>query len=200
MHDSNFHSASFRAMREGEKARKVGATNMNEKSSRSHTIFRIKIESTNRIDEDEMSVLEDEDDGKSLVCCWFNTFIHHSSVCQGAGTQIMVSCLNLVDLAGSERAAQTGASGQRLKEGSNINTSLMTLGLVIRCLSSGEKGQLPPYRDSKLTRILKNSLGGNAKTAIICTGRTLSLLFSYLFFCYPVCYLSRIFFLYQVFL
>lgn len=90
----------------------------------------------------------------------------------------MVSCLNLVDLAGSERAAQTGASGQRLKEGSNINTSLMTLGLVIRSLSSGEDNQVPPYRNSKLTRILKNSLGGNAKTAIICTGRTLYTLLS----------------------
>ena len=56
-----------RAMREGEKARKVGATNMNEKSSRSHTIFRIKIESTNRVEEEEMSVLEEEEgDGKTI--------------------------------------------------------------------------------------------------------------------------------------
>ena len=65
-----------RAMREGERARKVGATNMNEKSSRSHTIFRIKIESTNRIDEEEMSVLEDEEgEGKFILLSSFFTFM-----------------------------------------------------------------------------------------------------------------------------
>ena len=76
-----------------------------------------------------------------------------------------------MDLAGSERAAQTGAGGARLKEGCNINQSLMTLGQVIKKLSGGDTAHIP-YRDSKLTRILQNSLGGNAKTAIICTGRT----------------------------
>ena len=75
-----------------------------------------------------------------------------------------------MDLAGSERAAQTGAGGARLKEGCNINQSLMTLGQVIKKLSGGDTAHIP-YRDSKLTRILQNSLGGNAKTAIICTGR-----------------------------
>ena len=80
-----------------------------------------------------------------------------------------VAHLNLVDLAGSERANQTGAAGVRLKEGCNINTSLMTLGQVIQKLSSGGKKAHINYRDSKLTRILQNSLGGNAKTAIICT-------------------------------
>ena len=85
-------------MKEGEKSRKVGSTNMNERSSRSHTIFRLRIESSNRVsDEDTMTEEEDE------------------------GEQIMASQLNLVDLAGSERAAQTGAGGARLKEGCNIN-------------------------------------------------------------------------------
>ncbi|XP_077222911.1 P-loop containing nucleoside triphosphate hydrolases superfamily protein isoform X2 [Tasmannia lanceolata] len=78
--------------------------------------------------------------------------------------------MNLVDLAGSERAAKTGAEGVRLKEGSHINKSLMTLGTVIKKLSEGTEiqGGHVPYRDSKLTRILQPALGGNANTAIIC--------------------------------
>ncbi|TKC46666.1 hypothetical protein EI555_012319, partial [Monodon monoceros] len=82
---------------------------------------------------------------------------------------VKVSHLNLVDLAGSERAAQTGAEGLRLKEGCNINRSLFILGQVIKKLSDGQVGGFINYRDSKLTRILQNSLGGNAKTRIICT-------------------------------
>ncbi|KAK6232089.1 hypothetical protein SCA6_002162 [Theobroma cacao] len=83
---------------------------------------------------------------------------------------VRVSVLNLVDLAGSERAAKTGAEGVRLKEGSHINKSLMTLGTVIKKLSEGAESQggHVPYRDSKLTRILQPALGGNANTAIIC--------------------------------
>ncbi|CAN1289941.1 Kinesin-like protein NACK2 [Linum perenne] len=77
--------------------------------------------------------------------------------------------LNLVDLAGSERASQTNADGTRLKEGSHINRSLLTLTTVIRKLSGGRRSGHVPYRDSKLTRILQHSLGGNARTAIICT-------------------------------
>ncbi|CAE6225109.1 unnamed protein product [Arabidopsis arenosa] len=73
-----------------------------------------------------------------------------------------------IDLAGSERASQTLSAGTRLKEGCHINRSLLTLGTVIRKLSKGKNGHIP-YRDSKLTRILQNSLGGNARTAIICT-------------------------------
>ncbi|KAI8003431.1 Kinesin-like protein KIN-7F [Camellia lanceoleosa] len=76
--------------------------------------------------------------------------------------------VNFVDLAGSERATQTLSAGTRLKEGCHINRSLLTLGTVIRKLSKGRNGHIP-YRDSKLTRILQNSLGGNARTAIICT-------------------------------
>ncbi|XP_027532917.1 centromere-associated protein E isoform X1 [Neopelma chrysocephalum] len=80
----------------------------------------------------------------------------------------MVSHLNLVDLAGSERASQTGSEGVRLKEGCNINRSLFILGQVIKKLCDDPSGFIN-YRDSKLTRILQNSLGGNAKTVIICT-------------------------------
>ncbi|CAH9120333.1 unnamed protein product [Cuscuta europaea] len=78
------------------------------------------------------------------------------------------AAVNFIDLAGSERASQTLSAGTRLKEGCHINRSLLTLGTVIRKLSKGRNGHIP-YRDSKLTRILQNSLGGNARTAIICT-------------------------------
>ncbi|XP_029416096.1 centromere-associated protein E isoform X2 [Nannospalax galili] len=123
----------------GEKNRHYGVTKMNQRSSRSHTIFRM--------------ILESREKGES-------------SNCEGS---IKVSHLNLVDLAGSERAAQTGAEGVRLKEGCNINRSLFILGQVIKKLSDGQIGGFINYRDSKLTRILQNSLGGNAKTRIICT-------------------------------
>ncbi|MCD9641982.1 hypothetical protein HAX54_028545 [Datura stramonium] len=76
--------------------------------------------------------------------------------------------VNFVDLAGSERASQSLSAGTRLKEGCHINRSLLTLGTVIRKLSKGRNGHIP-FRDSKLTRILQPSLGGNGKTAIICT-------------------------------
>lgn len=127
----------------GESHRHIGETNMNLYSSRSHTIFRMIIESRDKV--------EDGDTGNSCDA-------------------VRVSVLNLVDLAGSERAAKTGAEGIRLKEGSHINKSLMTLGTVIKKLSEGaeSQGSHVPYRDSKLTRILQPALGGNANTAIIC--------------------------------
>ncbi|MCQ2820718.1 MAG: FHA domain-containing protein, partial [archaeon] len=80
--------------------------------------------------------------------------------------------IHLVDLAGSERAGSTGATGERLKEGCNINKSLLVLGNVINALADKAMGKkkdvLPPYRDSALTRILQNALGGNSKTVMIC--------------------------------
>ncbi|CAL4123100.1 unnamed protein product, partial [Meganyctiphanes norvegica] len=127
----------YSLMDKGNKNRTVGQTNMNDRSSRSHTIFRIILESRERSDTDHTE------------------------------EAVTVSHLNLVDLAGSENASQTGATGQRLKEGGFINSSLFMLGRVISQLSDGD-----PYvnfRDSKLTRILQSSLGGNAKTVIICT-------------------------------
>ncbi|KAL7097766.1 hypothetical protein ACP275_10G163100 [Erythranthe tilingii] len=127
----------------GESHRHIGETNMNVYSSRSHTIFRMIIESR-----------EKTGDSEAEFSC----------------DAVRVSVLNLVDLAGSERAAKTGAEGVRLKEGSHINKSLMTLGTVIKKLSEGAESQggHVPYRDSKLTRILQPALGGNANTAMIC--------------------------------
>ncbi|KAL8152097.1 hypothetical protein V2J09_021905 [Rumex salicifolius] len=130
----------------GEVNRHFGETNMNVRSSRSHTIFRMVIESKGK-----------ETDDSNFSDYW-------------SSDAIRVSTLNLVDLAGSERIAKTGADGVRLKEGKYINKSLMVLGNVINKLSEGAKqrGHIP-YRDSKLTRILQSALGGNAKTSIICT-------------------------------
>ncbi|CAL9766045.1 unnamed protein product [Musa acuminata subsp. burmannicoides] len=80
----------------------------------------------------------------------------------------LLAAVNFIDLAGSERASQSPSAGTRLKEGCHINRSLLTLGTVIRKLSKGRTGHIP-YRDSKLTRILQPFLGGNGRTAIICT-------------------------------
>ncbi|KAK8472092.1 hypothetical protein PHAVU_002G111200 [Phaseolus vulgaris] len=94
-----------------------------------------------------------------------------SSACEFLGndkSSSLSASVNFVDLAGSERASQTNSAGTRLKEGCHINRSLLTLGTVIRKLSKGRNGHFP-FRDSKLTRILQSSLGGNARTAIICT-------------------------------
>ncbi|KAK4387481.1 Kinesin-like protein KIN-7E [Sesamum angolense] len=88
--------------------------------------------------------------------------------CSAENSSALTATVNFVDLAGSERASQTSSAGMRLKEGCHINRSLLTLGTVIRKLSKGRNGHIP-YRDSKLTRILQHSLGGNARTAVICT-------------------------------
>jgi hypothetical protein len=114
----------------GNKNRSVGATLMNENSSRSHSIFTITIESS-----------EPGPDGAD---------------------RYVSGKLNLVDLAGSERLSKTGATGDRLKEATKINLSLSALGNCISALVDGKSSHIP-YRDSKLTRLLQDSLGGNAK-------------------------------------
>ncbi|KAJ2510197.1 hypothetical protein H4217_007988, partial [Coemansia sp. RSA 1939] len=156
-------------LQKGDRNRHIAGTNMNERSSRSHTIFRIVIESREKADAEG----EDVADGTNQTHLakrqqrLSTGSTEESSEFTGA---VKVSCLNLVDLAGTERVGQTGAEGQRLKEGAHINKSLMALGTVIARLSEegGDKGHIP-YRDSKLTRILQPSIGGNAKTLIICT-------------------------------
>lgn len=84
------------------------------------------------------------------------------------GEHIKVGKLNLVDLAGSERVSKTGAEGMRLKEAGKINLSLSTLGNVISALVDG--AAFIPYRDSKLTRILQDGIGGNSRTVMVATG------------------------------
>ncbi|XP_033024773.1 kinesin-like protein KIF1C isoform X1 [Lacerta agilis] len=125
----------------GNKARTVAATNMNETSSRSHAVFTIVFTQRRH---DELTDLDTE----------------------------KVSKISLVDLAGSERADSSGAKGTRLKEGANINKSLTTLGKVISALAEMQnnkkkKSEFIPYRDSVLTWLLKENLGGNSRTAMI---------------------------------
>ncbi|XP_043097329.1 kinesin-like protein KIF1A isoform X1 [Puntigrus tetrazona] len=134
-------------MDSGNKARTVAATNMNETSSRSHAVFNI-IFTQKRFDSETDNTSE------------------------------KVSKISLVDLAGSERADSTGAKGTRLKEGANINKSLTTLGKVISALAEVDSGSnknkkkkkvesFIPYRDSVLTWLLRENLGGNSRTAMV---------------------------------
>lgn len=129
-------SAVYALLARGEANRHVGATDWNERSSRSHTCFRISVQSRER----------------------------------GVAPHVRVGELSLVDLAGSEKHTMQGA--QRRTEGANINRSLLTLGKVIYALSersAGRTGAHVPFRDSKLTRILQNSLSGHARVAVVCT-------------------------------
>ncbi|XP_072306264.1 kinesin-like protein KIF1B isoform X1 [Eucyclogobius newberryi] len=124
----------------GNKARTVAATNMNETSSRSHAVFTI-------------------------------VFTQKKHDCETDLSTEKVSKISLVDLAGSERADSTGATGTRLKEGANINKSLTTLGKVISALAEvskkKKKTDFIPYRDSVLTWLLRENLGGNSRTAMV---------------------------------
>lgn len=125
-------------MEEGSRNRSVAATQMNATSSRAHTIVLIEMKQKTIID------------GRNIE---------------------RFSAMNLVDLAGSEKTDKTGATGDRLKEASAINKSLSMLGLVISTLADHAIGKTKakiPYRDSVLTKILKNALGGNSKTIMIC--------------------------------
>ncbi|ROV92930.1 hypothetical protein VSDG_06367 [Cytospora chrysosperma] len=130
----------LRYMKMGDSSRTTASTKMNDTSSRSHAVFTIMLKQ-----------------------------IHHDM--ETDETTERSSRIRLVDLAGSERAKATEATGQRLREGSNINKSLTTLGRVIAALAdpkSSRSGKaVVPYRDSILTWLLKDSLGGNSKTAMI---------------------------------
>nr|XP_045251918.1 kinesin-like protein KIF7 isoform X8 [Macaca fascicularis] len=125
----------------GNAARHTGATHLNRLSSRSHTVFTVTLEQRGRAP---------------------------SRLPRPAQGQLLVSKFHFVDLAGSERVLKTGSTGERLKESIQINSSLLALGNVISALGDPQRrGSHIPYRDSKITRILKDSLGGNAKTVMI---------------------------------
>ncbi|KAG0482569.1 hypothetical protein HPP92_010653 [Vanilla planifolia] len=131
----------------GSQSRATGSTNMNSQSSRSHAIFTICLEQK-----------------RNANCSG------DGSITNGFDDDILFAKLHLVDLAGSERAKRTGADGLRFKEGIHINKGLLALGNVISALGDDKKrkdGGHVPYRDSKLTRLLQDSLGGNSKTIMI---------------------------------
>ena len=127
-----------RLLDQGQKVRHVAATNMNERSSRSHSCFTLKVE--------QRTVERTGNKEK---------------------TTTITARVNLVDLAGSERADKTGATGDTLKQGAAINKSLSALGNVINALAESKGKSHIPYRDSKLTRLLQHSLGGNSLTVMI---------------------------------
>ncbi len=133
----------LKILRTGERQRHTGCTEMNSRSSRSHTIFRLVVESQQMFDKSVHASPEEVD------------------------PSTLVATLNLVDLAGSESVRHTGATGIRQKEGGMINQSLLTLSRVIQTLTQPGNSHVN-YRDSKLTRILQPSLSGNARMAIIC--------------------------------
>ncbi|GMI32392.1 hypothetical protein TrRE_jg4309, partial [Triparma retinervis] len=139
-----------RLIKKGEGNRSYGSTAMNEQSSRSHVLFKMVVESR------EVDAKSAADQVTMFIDGWSKD-----------RPPVKEAAINLVDLAGSERRGKTGATGQRAKEGNAINQSLLTLGTVISKLSEGARGAHIPYRDSKLTRLLQMSLGGNAKTAMI---------------------------------
>ncbi|KYO21085.1 hypothetical protein Y1Q_0001389 [Alligator mississippiensis] len=130
----------------GNTAKHTGATHINMQSSRSHTIFTVTMEQRR---------------GAGRLA------LHNCSVGLASG-QVLVSKFHFVDLAGSERVVKTGNTGERLKESIQINSGLLALGNVISALGDPRrKCSHIPYRDSKITRILKDSLGGNAHTVMI---------------------------------
>lgn len=133
-------------MERGAAQRATGSTRMNELSSRSHAVFIVIVENA-RVEEN------DENGGEPG---------------ENARQSFRVGKLNLVDLAGSERVRLTGATGVRLEESKKINQSLSALGNVIKALTEAKgKRSHVPYRDSKLTRVLEDSLGGNCKTTMM---------------------------------
>jgi len=140
-----------RLLNTGINQRQTSATLMNEGSSRSHAIFTITIEQkiVKEVDEDAVDEKNKGDEKASV-------------------TEEISSKFHFVDLAGSERIKKTGATGQLLKEGISINRGLLCLGQVISALTEDKKDKsFIPYRDSKLTRILQDSLGGNSRTTMI---------------------------------
>eukprot|EP00499_Haloplacidia_sp_CaronLabIsolate_P015076 CAMPEP_0196775410 /NCGR_PEP_ID=MMETSP1104-20130614/4010_1 /TAXON_ID=33652 /ORGANISM="Cafeteria sp., Strain Caron Lab Isolate" /LENGTH=612 /DNA_ID=CAMNT_0042145575 /DNA_START=68 /DNA_END=1902 /DNA_ORIENTATION=- len=155
-------------MERGGAMRATGSTKMNELSSRSHAVFVIIAEQSETTYVDE--------NGNDLTPEEFHLLVkqhgaHGATAMSQLETHIRqsfrVGKLNLVDLAGSERVRLTGATGQRLEESKKINQSLSALGNVIAALTNPRGRQHIPYRDSKLTRILEDSLGGNCKTTMM---------------------------------
>ncbi|XP_040270088.1 kinesin-like protein KIF7 isoform X2 [Bufo bufo] len=134
----------------GNTAKHTGATQVNTQSSRSHTIFTVTMEQRRVVGRVTRMTLGEDGPGLAIG-------------------QVLSSKFHFVDLAGSERILKTGNTGERLKESIQINSGLLALGNVISALGDPKrKGSHIPYRDSKITRILKDSLGGNAKTVMIC--------------------------------
>ncbi|XP_068706448.1 kinesin-like protein KIF21A [Montipora foliosa] len=137
-------------LQQGALSRTTASTNMNAQSSRSHAIFTIHVK--------QQRVVKLGDDEEKTSSDNINNYEY----------EMLTAKFNFVDLAGSERLKRTGATGDRAKEGISINCGLLALGNVISALGDVmKKGSHVPYRDSKLTRLLQDSLGGNSRTLMI---------------------------------
>lgn len=154
-------------MQRGGAMRATGSHRMNVLSSRSHAVFIIICEQSETTYVDEKGVELSPEEFHKLVKSQGAAGHGLSKLESNVKQSFKVGKLNLVDLAGSERVRLTGATGQRLEESKKINQSLSALGNVIAALTDPRGRQHIPYRDSKLTRILEDSLGGNCKTTMM---------------------------------
>ena len=148
----------LQCLHKGTLSRQTGSTNMNAQSSRSHAIFTIFIKQQRIIEIENGHLMETESE----------TNLHNEIELKNQEFETLSAKFNFVDLAGSERLKRTGATGDRAKEGISINSGLLALGNVISALGDKNKRALHvPYRDSRLTRLLQDSLGGNSRTLMI---------------------------------
>lgn len=153
-------------LKQGDSVRVIAETKLNEKSSRSHSILRLSLEVNKTIENNSNnqsnSGSTDKNSGNAnIINC-------NSNNNNGKPSKTFFAQMNLIDLAGSENVSKAKTDGIRMKEGSNINKSLLALSNVISKLSANPKSFVN-FRDSKLTRLLQNGLSGNSKTTIICT-------------------------------
>ncbi|KAK4517078.1 uncharacterized protein ATC70_000407 [Mucor velutinosus] len=161
----------MRCLKNGSEKRTTGSTEMNTSSSRSHAIFSIMLKQQITHHDSATSVLAEDNNNDDITTLTGN---------RTTLPQRLVSKFHFVDLAGSERLKRTHAMGERQKEGIYINGGLLALGNVISALgddsnTSNKKAQHVPYRDSKLTRLLQDSLGGNSHTLMLaCVSASMS--------------------------
>ncbi|PFH47916.1 hypothetical protein AMATHDRAFT_150971 [Amanita thiersii Skay4041] len=174
-------------LRRGEAHRRTACTDWNERSSRSHSVFRMVIESREKDEAVAQREREEEEEEEAVAAALLSTSVNGRKTPGPSGRQtpganwvgprlqarggrsVRTSVLSLIDLAGSEKAT---SDKERTREGKYINTSLLTLGTVIGTLADNaakRKSDHVPYRNSKLTRLLQPSLSGNARISVICT-------------------------------
>ena len=154
----------MQSLKQGAFNRKTASTNMNDQSSRSHAIFTLYIQQQRHAKVDNNPFHLELNDEKGLNDEKSDLNNEEQSKKNGGDIETLTAKFHFVDLAGSERLKRTGATGDRAKEGISINCGLLALGNVISALGdTTRRVSHVPYRDSKLTRLLQDSLGGNSR-------------------------------------